>query len=87
MPMAKPAWLTLMILMVQNMWGNPNTTYIYAEKYKTLPAALSQITSGGLIRAGAGQAVGVIMLIVPAVIFLINQTKMIETMASSGIKE
>jgi len=87
MPMAKPAWLTLMILMVQNMWGNPNTTYIYAEKYKTLPAALSQITSGGLIRAGAGQAVGVIMLIVPAVIFLVNQTKMIETMASSGIKE
>lgn len=87
MPMAKPAWLTLIILMIQNMWGQANTTYIYAEKYKTLPAALSQITSGGLIRAGAGQAVGVIMLIVPAVVFIINQKQMVETMASSGIKE
>lgn len=87
MPMAKPAWLTLMILMIQNMWGQANNTYIYAEKYKTLPAALSQITSGGLVRAGAGQAVGVIMLIVPAVVFIINQKQMVETMASSGIKE
>ena len=87
MPMAKPAWLTLVILMIQNMWGQANNTYVYAEKYKTLPAALAQITSGGLIRAGAGQAVGVIMLIVPATVFIINQKKMVETMASSGIKE
>ena len=87
MPMAKPAWLTLIILMIQNMWGQPNNIYVYAEKYKTLPAALSQITTGGLIRIGAGQAVGVIMLIVPAAVFIVNQKKMVETMASSGIKE
>lgn len=87
MPMAKPAWLTLVILMIQNMWGQANNIYVYAEKYKTLPAALSQITTGGLIRIGAGQAVGVIMLIVPATVFIINQKKMVETMASSGIKE
>lgn len=87
MPMAKPAWLTLIILMIQNMWSQPNNTYVYAEKYKTLPAALSQITTGGLVRIGAGQAVGVIMLIVPAAVFIVNQKKMVETMASSGIKE
>ena len=87
MPMAKPAWLTLVILMIQNMWGQANNTYVYAEKFKTLPAALSQITTGGLIRIGAGQAVGVIMLIVPAIVFIVNQKKMVETMASSGIKE
>ena len=87
MPIAKPAWLTLIILMIQNMWGQANNTYVYAEKYKTLPAALSQITSGGLVRLGAGQAVGVIMLIVPAIVFVINQRQMVETMASSGIKE
>ena len=87
MPMAKPAWLTLIILMIQNMWGQANNIYVYAEKYKTLPAALSQITTGGLVRIGAGQAVGVIMLIVPATVFIINQKKMVETMASSGIKE
>lgn len=87
MPMAKPAWLTLVILMIQNMWSQPNNIYVYAEKYKTLPAALSQITTGGIIRVGAGQAVGVIMLIVPAVVFVFNQKQMVETMASSGIKE
>ena len=87
MPMEKPAWLTLIILMIQNMWGQANNIYVYAEKYKTLPAALSQITTGGLVRIGAGQAVGVIMLIVPATVFIINQKKMVETMASSGIKE
>ncbi len=87
MPMAKPAWLTLVILMIQNMWGQANNTYVYAEKFKTLPAALSQITTGGLVRIGAGQAVGVIMLIVPAAVFIVNQKKMVETMASSGIKE
>lgn len=87
MPMAKPAWLTLIILMIQNMWSQANNTYVYSEKFKTLPAALSQITTGGLIRVGAGQAVGVIMLIVPATVFIVNQTKMVETMASSGIKE
>ena len=87
MPVSKPAWLTLVIVMIQNLWGQANTTYIYSEKYKTLPAALSMVTSGGLIRMGAAQAVGVIMLVVPATIFIFNQTKIVETMASSGLKE
>ena len=87
MPVSKPAWLTLVIVMIQNLWGQANTTYIYSEKYKTLPAALSIVTSGGLIRMGAAQAVGVIMLVVPATIFIFNQTKIVETMASSGLKE
>lgn len=87
MPICKPAWLTLIIIMVQNVWGQTHTSYIYAEAMKTLPYALQQITTGGYIRAGAAQAVGVLMLIVPAVIFIFNQTKILETMASSGIKE
>lgn len=87
MPICKPAWLTLIIIMVQNIWGQTHTSYIYAEAMKTLPYALQQITTGGYIRAGAAQSVGVLMLIVPAVIFIFNQTKILETMASSGIKE
>lgn len=86
MPICKPAWLTLIIIMVQNMWGQTHSAYIYKESLKTLPYALSQITTGGYIRAGAVQAVGIIMLIVPATIFVFNQSKMIETMATSGIK-
>lgn len=86
MPICKPAWLTVMIIMVQNMWGQTHSAYIYKESLKTLPYALSQITTGGYVRAGAAQAVGIIMLIVPALIFVFNQSKMIETMATSGIK-
>lgn len=87
MPMARPAWLTVAILMFQQIWSLDNTNYVYDEAKKTLPYALSQITSGAMVRVGAGQAVGVLMMIVPAIVFLVNQTKIIDTMASSGIKE
>jgi ABC-type glycerol-3-phosphate transport system permease component len=87
MPMCKPAWLTVIILMFQQLWGLNNSQYVNTENLKTLPYALSQITSGGMIRMGAAQAVGVLMLLVPAIVFIVNQTKIIDTMASSGIKE
>ena len=87
MPMARPAWLTVAILMFQQIWSMDNTNYVYDEALKTLPYALSQITSGAMVRVGAGQAVGVLMMIVPAIVFMVNQTKIIDTMASSGIKE
>jgi len=87
MPIVKPAWLTLIIILFQWVWSDPHTVYIYKEEMKTLPYALSQIVSGGLVRAGAAQAVGVIMMLVPALVFVINQAKILETMASSGIKE
>ena len=87
MPLSKPAWLTVAILMFQQVWSMDNTNYVYDESLKTLPYALSQITSGALVRQGAGQAVGVLMMIVPAIVFMVNQTKIIETMASSGMKE
>lgn len=87
MPMSKPAWLTVGILMFQQMWSQNNSQYVYSEQLKTLPYALNQITSGGLVRMGAAQAVGVLMLVVPAAVFMINQAKIIDTMATSGIKE
>ena len=87
MPLSKPAWLTAAILMFQQVWSMDNTNYVYDESLKTLPYALSQITSGAMVRAGAGQAVGVLMMIVPAIVFIVNQTKIIDTMASAGIKE
>lgn len=87
MPLARPAWLTVAILMFQQVWSMDNTNYVYDESLKTLPYALSQVTSGALVRQGAGQAVGVLMMIVPAIVFMVNQTKIIETMASSGMKD
>jgi len=87
MPNVKPAWLTLIIFSVQGLWNNPQSTYIYSEELKTLPYALSQVTAGGIARAGAGAAVGLFMMIVPIGIFIFSESNILETMASSGIKE
>ena len=87
MPNVKSAWLTLMIFQVQALWNATNTTYIYSEPLKTLPYAISQITSGGIARAGASAAATVIMMVIPVTIFIITQSNIIETMGTSGIKE
>lgn len=87
MPNVKPAWLTLIIFSVQGLWNNPQSTYIYSEELKTLPYALGQVTAGGIARAGAGAAVGLFMMIVPIGIFIFSESNILETMASSGIKE
>lgn len=87
MPLVKPAWLTLMILSVQSLWQTGATPYIYTESLKTLPYALSQITSSGLARAGAGAAISILMLIPPLLVFIISQSNVIETMATSGMKD
>lgn len=86
MPNVKPGWLTLIILSFQGLWGETGGQFIYSEQLKTLPYALNQIIAGGIARAGVGAAVGVIMMIVPIVVFVINQSKVIDTMGASGIK-
>lgn len=87
MPQVKPAWLTLIIFSFQDLWNLQGSNYIYSEELKTLPYALSQISAGGISRSGATAAVAVIMMIVPITIFVVSQSNIIETMASSGIKE
>lgn len=87
MPQVKPAVLTLIIFCFQDLWNLQGSNYIYSEDMKTLPYALSQIAAGGIARSGATAAVSVIMMIVPIVIFIISQSNIVETMASSGIKE
>ncbi len=87
MPQVKAAWLTLIIFSFQDLWNMQGANFIYSEELKTLPYALSQIAAGGISRAGATAAVTVIMMIVPITIFVISQSSIVETMASSGIKE
>jgi ABC-type glycerol-3-phosphate transport system permease component len=87
MPMVKPAWLTLTIFSVQTLWNYTGNIFIRSEALKPLPYALQQILAGGIARAGAGSAVGLLLMIVPIAIFLICQNKIIDTMATSGLKE
>lgn len=87
MPMVRPAWLTLLINCFQSMWNIGSTTFVFKEQLKTLNYALSQIMAGGIVRAGVGAAASVITMIVPVVLFLLVQSNVVETMATSGMKE
>ena len=87
MPMVKPAWLTLIIYSFQGLWNTGSSPYIYSEQFKTLNYAITQITAGGVARAGASAAGTVIMMIVPILVFVITQSNIIETMATSGMKD
>lgn len=87
MPNVKPAWLTLIIFSVQSLWNNKAATFIYSEEKKTLVYALQQIQSGGIARTGQAAAVTVIVMIVPIAIFIMSESQIIETMASSGLKD
>ena len=87
MPMVKPAWLTLIIYSFQGLWNTGASPYIYSEQLKTLNYAIGQITAGGIARAGASAAGTVIMMLVPILVFVVTQSNIIETMASSGMKD
>lgn len=87
MPMVKPAWLTLIVYSFQGLWNSGTSIYIYSEELKTFNYAISQILAGGIVRAGAGAASTVIMMIVPITVFVITQSNIIETMGSSGMKD
>lgn len=86
MPMVKPAWLTLIILMIQSLW-NQSSPYIYSEELKSMTQAMGQILAGGIARTGASAAVALTMMIVPLLTFIFSQGNVIETMNSSGMKE
>ena len=87
MPNVKPAWLTVTIFSVQNLWNQKGQVYIYSEEYKMLPYALQQIMSGGVARAGVGSAATMVVMMVPIIVFIMAQSNILETMASSGIKD
>ena len=87
MPLVKPAWLTLLILMMQMLWGTDGGSFIYSEQLKTMHYAMGQIVQGGIARAGVGAAVAVIIMTVPIVTFILSQSNVIHTMASSGMKD
>ena len=87
MPKVKPACLTLIIFSVQNLWNNKASTVIYSEAKKTLVYALQQVQNSGIARAGQAAAVTVIIMAVPILIFIFSQSQILETMASSGLKD
>lgn len=87
MPLVKPAWLTLAVLDLQVVWAMTANDVIISEESKLLSYAVSQLTSSGLARAGSSAALTLLMLAVPVCGFIFTQSRMLQTMASSGMKE
>lgn len=90
-PMIRPAIATIGILSFQLAWGNTETSSIYIndETLRTFAFYIGNISStSGNIVAGQGMsaAAALIMFIPNLVIFIFMQSKMLNTMAHSGIK-
>ncbi|VEU82811.1 carbohydrate ABC transporter permease [Acholeplasma hippikon] len=86
MPLVKPAWLTLIILLFQRLWTADGGTYIFSEEWKPLSYALKQIAQGSIERQGTIAAVSFIMMIVPVTFFIFSQSRIVETFSHSGMK-
>lgn len=86
MPLVKPAWLTLIILLFQRLWTTDGGSFIFSEELKPVSYALRQIAQGTIERAGTIAAVSFIMMIVPVTFFILSQSKVVETFSHSGMK-
>lgn len=87
MPIIRPVLMTLILFSFREIWSMvPNGT-IFTEELKTLPQVVSQITAGGMARAGSAMALTSIMMIPPIIIYLVTQRSVVQSMTSAGIKE
>lgn len=91
LPMIKPALATVMILSFQMAWNNTETSEVYmsSETLKTLAFYMSTLT-GNLENQVAGRGVAaaaaLLMFVPNLIIFIFMQSKVIDTMAHSGLK-
>lgn len=90
LPLVKPALATVAILAFQAAWNNTETSslYIVDEALKTLPYYLQSLTYGtsSVAVQGISAASSLITFLPNIIIFIILQSKVMNTMAHSGIK-
>ena len=87
LPLVKPAIMTLLIYSFQGIWNSTGGSYIFDEKLKTLPTALNNIITSGISRTGVSSAVSLLLILPPIVVFLFAQSNVLQTMATSGMKD
>jgi ABC-type glycerol-3-phosphate transport system permease component len=66
------------------VWNTGASGYVWSENLKTFNSAITTISG---VSTGASSAAIVLMMSVPITVFIINQSKIVETMASSGMKD
>ena len=89
MPMVKPALATIGILSFQSAWGATEASvyFINDESLKTFAYYITTFTSSGnAATQGISAASALIMFVPNLVIFIFMQSKVMDTMAHSGIK-
>ena len=87
LPLVKPAIMTLLIYPFQGIWNSTGGSYIFDEKLKTLPTALNNIITSGISRTGVSSAVSLLLILPPIAVFLFAQSNVLQTMATSGMKD
>jgi ABC-type glycerol-3-phosphate transport system permease component len=89
-PLIKPALATIVIISFQAVWNNAETSVIYVnrESLKTFAFYMSTLTNTSNVVAGQGMAAAaaLIMFLPNLIIFIFLQSKVMNTMAHSGIK-
>ena len=90
LPLIKPAIVTVSILAFQSAWNNTETAMLYVsnEELQTFAYYLGTLSgaSNAVSGAGVGAAAALILFLPNLIIFIIMQSKVIDTMADSGMK-
>jgi len=90
MPMCKPAWSTLIVFSFVSNWNDYFSPLIFInrQELKTLPLVLQSLAGGPgqVARSGALAAATFVVTIPTIIVFLIMQSRVMKTMAYSGIK-
>jgi len=90
LPMVRPAIATVAILTFQSVWNNIETSsiYVHDESLRTFAFYMETLQNANNTVAGAGltAAATVLMFVPNLVIFIVMQSRVMDTMAHSGIK-
>jgi ABC-type glycerol-3-phosphate transport system permease component len=90
LPLIKPALATIAILSFQAVWNNADisATYINTDSLKTFAYYMSTLSSSSnqVVGIGMSAAASLIMFLPNLIIFIFLQSKVMNTMAHSGIK-
>ncbi|MCL2405191.1 MAG: carbohydrate ABC transporter permease [Defluviitaleaceae bacterium] len=88
-PMVRPALATGAILSFQMVWNNIETSALFttSESIRTLPFYMSTLAAaGGIAGQGMAAAASLIMFVPNLLLFIVMQSRVMNTMAHSGLK-
>jgi len=89
LPMVRPALATGAILSFQLVWNNLETSMLFttSESIRTLAFYMSTLAAtGGVAGQGMAAAAGLIMFVPNILLFIVLQSRIMNTMAHSGLK-